>query len=237
MEQGFIDIHQHLLYGIDDGPSKQREMFGMLDAAAAQGIKEIIATPHVMPGVYSLDVKQYEKALAEARAYCADKLRGMIVYGGAEIFYTANTCRMLAERRIPTMAGTDMVLVEFSPDIRYEVMRDALGELLACGFRPVIAHVERYRCLTFWPARAERLKRECEVYFQMNCSVALGGRGIVARMFADRMLRQKLIDVLASDSHGVTIRPNRLAEAYKAIAEKYGEGYAQRLVNGEMLRG
>ena len=232
----FVDIHEHLLYGIDDGPSKQQGMFDMLNAAAEQGINAIIATPHVTPGVYSLDVKQYEKALAEAREYCAENLRGMIVYGGAEILYTSNTCRMLAERRVPTMAGTDMVLVEFSPDIKYEAMREALGELLSCGFRPIIAHVERYQCLTSWPPRAEKLKKEFEVYFQMNCSVALGERSLGSRMFADRMLRRKLIDALASDTHGVTKRPNRLAEAWGAIADKYGDEYANRLVNGDVLR-
>ena len=62
-----VDIHEHLLYGIDDGPSKQQGMFDMLNAAAEQGINAIIATPHVTPGVYSLDVKQYEKALCVSR--------------------------------------------------------------------------------------------------------------------------------------------------------------------------
>ena len=66
---------------------------------------------------------------------------------GAEILYTDMTCRLLSEGRVPTLAGTEYVLVEFMPGVRYDALYKALEGILRAGFLPVVAHVERYACL------------------------------------------------------------------------------------------
>ena len=63
---------------------------------------------------------------------------------GAEILYTDMTCRLLAEGRVPTLAGTEYVLVEFMPGVRYDALYKALEGILRAGYLPVVAHVERY---------------------------------------------------------------------------------------------
>lgn len=237
MKSGLIDIHEHLLYGMDDGPKKRSGMYRMLEQAAGQGVAEIVATPHVTPGVRSFDRAQYQKALQEARDYCLKQGLEITIHEGAEILYTDQACRLLVKGDLPTMAGSDCVLVEFSPDVRYEALCEALSRLLSHGYRPILAHVERYRCLVIWPPRAEKLKKDMEVFFQVNCSTVIEGKGFLVRRFVDRMMRGELIDALASDAHGTSSRPNRLRRAWVIARKKYGAAYARRLVSGEMLKG
>lgn len=235
MKKKFTDIHHHILYGIDDGPSTPEKMYAMIDRAAAQGIHRIVATPHVTPGVKRFDEKQYHIALDAARNYVREKEYDLRFYEGAEILYTEQTCAFLQEGRTPTMAGTDFVLVEFSPDIEYKKLERALKKLLRAGYRPIVAHVERYRCLAVRPSRAIALKDELDVAFQMNCSSVLDKRGFFERRFVERMLDEEMIDFIATDAHNATSRPVRMKAAWRKLKELYGASYARGLTDGGML--
>ena len=235
MARRFTDIHHHLLYGIDDGPDTRRKMYAMLRRAEEQGVTRIVATPHVTPGVKRFNRQQYDKALQEAQAYCDQKGLDIRIYGGAEILYTDQSCRHLQEDRVPTLAGTDLVLVEFSPDVRFDRMREALRRLASGGFSPVVAHVERYQCLVRWPSRAERLKDEINLYYQVNCSTIIRRKGYFLRRFMRRMLDYELIDVVASDAHNTTSRPLQMKKAWSILRRDYGKEYARQLTDGSLL--
>ena len=235
MAKRFTDIHHHLLYGIDDGPESSRKMYAMLRRAEEQGVNRIVATPHVTPGVKRFNRKQYDKALQDARDYCARKGFDIEIFEGAEILYTDQSCRHLQEDRVPTLAGTDRVLVEFSPDVRFERMREALRRLASGGFSPVVAHVERYQCLVRWPARAERLKDEINIYYQVNCSTIIRCKGFFVRRFMRRMLDYELIDAVASDAHNTTSRPLQMRKAWSILRRDYGSEYARQLTDGSLL--
>ena len=149
---------------------------------------------------------------------------------GAEILYTDMTCRLLSEGRVPTLAGTEYVLVEFMPGVRYDALYKALEGILRAGFLPVVAHVERYACLASSPRRAAMLKDELEgVFFQMNSSTILGGRGFFSDLHTRRLLDESLIDIVASDAHNLRERPTRLHEAYQKLREDYDDIYAANL--------
>ena len=235
MRTGFKDIHHHLLYGLDDGPKNRAGMYRMLHKAAAEGITEIVVTPHVTPGVHLFDRKQYEKAFDLAEAYCEESGLDIKLHKGAEILYTDQTCRLLVEGKIPTMADTDCVLVEFSPDIRFDKLQEALRRLSSNGYRPIIAHIERYRCLTVWPSRAEGLKKEMDLFFQVNCSTVIEQSGFWERRFLKRMMKQRLIDAVATDAHGTKSRAAKMKKAYRVLQRQYGEEYAQLLLSGWIL--
>ena len=237
MKSRFMDIHHHLLYGMDDGPKDCRKMYAMLRRAASQGISRIVATPHITPGVYHFDRSQYDLALREAADYCSRMGLNIALYEGAEILYTGQTCRLLREGKVPTLAGTDRVLVEFSPDVRFEELHEALDHLLCSGYLPVVAHVERYRCLVMHPARAERLKREMTVYFQVNCGAILDDRGFFERRFINRLMRKHLIDAVATDAHNTSSRSARMYDAWRELKFEYGASYARRLTDGSLLYG
>ena len=235
MAKRFTDIHHHLLYGIDDGPDARRKMYAILRRAEDEGITRIVATPHVTPGVRRFNREQYDKALREARAYCQREGLDIEIFEGAEILYTDQSCRHLQEGRVPTLAGTDRVLVEFSPDVRFERMREALQRIASGGFSPVVAHVERYQCLVRWPSRAERLKDEINLYYQMNCSTIIHCKGFFVRRFVRKMLDLELIDAIASDAHNTTSRPVRMRKAWSILRKNYGKAYARQLTDGSLL--
>ena len=140
------------------------------------------------------------------------------------------TCRMLADGGVPTLAGTQYVLVEFMPGVRYDALYKAVEGILRAGYLPIVAHVERYACLAASPKRAIQLKEDLEdVLFQMNASTILGGRGFFSDRHTRHMLDEGLIDIAASDAHDLRVRPTRLREAYAKLKEDYDSVYAANL--------
>lgn len=235
MKHRFVDIHHHLAYGIDDGPKSLKQMQKMLRHAASEGIGTIIATPHATPGVHRFRYDEYRRALAEARACCIEEGFEIEILEGCEVLYTDQAPRLLGERQLPTLNGTDFVLVEFSPDVKFAKLYEALESLICEGFRPVVAHVERYECLINRPSRAEKLKQELDVRLQVNCSTIIHKKGWRVRHFVKKMLEKELIDALGTDAHNVASRAANMKEAYGIVKKKYGGKYARRLTNGRFL--
>ena len=166
-----------------------------------------------------------------------DILKGIRVVDFTTHIAAPLASRLLGEGKIPTLAGTERVLVEFSPDIPYRKLLDALEDLLHSGFLPVIAHVERYRCLAVFPHRAEKIKQEMDVFFQMNCRSVLVRGDFFQNRFVRRMLKKQLIDALATDAHNLTTRKAQMKAAWRAVKHRYGMSYATRLTNGSLLYG
>lgn len=231
----FTDIHHHILYGLDDGAPNPKEMRAMLTKAAEDNIGRIVATPHVTPGVKRFDREQYHRAMNEARQYCQDRGLGIELFEGAEILYTGQTCEFLMEGRVPTMAGTDHVLVEFSPDVRYDRLYDALDSLQCHGFLPIVAHVERYQCLVTHPNRLEKLKEEMDVYFQVNCSSIIGKKDAPTRRFVEKLLDWDMIDTIGTDAHSSTVRSVHMKDAWRLLKKEFGAPYANELTDGHLL--
>ena len=235
MRPKFVDIHHHLAYGVDDGAQSQRQMYKMLDRAAEQGIHTIFATSHATPGVRRFNMTAYRRALDEAEKYCRSAGYDMTILEGCEVLYTRQACRLLQSGEIPTLGETDFVLVEFSPDVRYSEFREALQNLASGGFRPIVAHAERYHCLTIWPARTAKLKEEINVFFQMNCSTFLNQKGFRVKHFAAWMLENDMVDALGTDAHNTSSRRANMKAAWKVIKKEYGSEYAKRLTTAEFM--
>jgi len=211
-------------------------MHETLHKAAEDNIGRIIATPHVTPGVKRFDREQYRRAMDDARAYCRENGLGIELYEGAEILYSSQTCDFLLDGRVPTMAGTDYVLVEFSPDVRYDRLVEALDDLQRSGFMPIIAHVERYACLAQHPARAEKIHEEMDVCFQVNCSSIIGERrGMGNLRFVEKLLDLDLIDAIGTDAHGANHRSVHMRQAWQKLKKEFGVDYANELTDGHLL--
>lgn len=230
MRRGFTDIHHHLIYGVDDGARDLRTSVKMAELAWKTGTRRIIATPHVTPGIDPIPMEKYQSRLEELREACRKAQIELEILLGAEILYTDMTCGYLGDGRVPTLADTEYVLVEFMPGVRYDALRTALRNILRTGYVPVIAHVERYTCLSSSARRASELKRELDgVLYQMNCSTVIGGRGFFNDLHTRRMLDEGLIDMTASDAHNLRERPTRMREAYQKLRDSYDAEYAASL--------
>lgn len=234
----FIDIHQHLIYGVDDGAENPEQARQMILQASRQGVAHIIATPHAVPGIKPFPLQQCAARLRELNAWCRAQGLQTKLHPGAEIFYTSETPRFLADGRIPTLAGTRCVLVEFSPGANRHHLKTAARKLANTGYRPVFAHIERYRALRSL-AFLEELHEEYQVVMQVNHGLFLRRQNFLTRYWLARAMGAGLIDVVASDAHNLQQRPCRLKACHDAIANAYGSDTARRLLveNGRRLLG
>lgn len=228
---GMTDIHQHVLWGIDDGPQRVQEMHAMLREASAQGVRRVFATPHACPGMRPFDRALYDERLWQANAFCREEGLDVELFCGAEIEWTFGAAQAIRRHGLPTLGGTDCLLIELWGNASWRDVRAAATQVLDAGMMPVLAHVERYRCFVLEPRKAIALRKELCVAYQMNAQTALGGGGIMTRRFARRMLEAQAIDAVASDAHNCTTRPQLLGKAYAALRDAYGAAYADALVN------
>jgi protein-tyrosine phosphatase len=227
----FLDIHQHLAYGVDDGAQSLEDMQKMILRAAEEGVTDIVCTTHATPGVEPFPMEKYLAHLEDGRAFILAEGINMRLYSGCEVLYTDASARLAQEGQFPTLAGSDLVLVEFSPDASFRRLCDAASSFGMAGYSVLFAHVERYRCFLWQPEKALQLKEDLHVFYQVNADAILDNRRLLTKCFVRRMLAEQGIDAVASDAHGSEFRPQHLLEAYRALKQSCGEKYADALVN------
>jgi len=229
-----IDIHHHIIYGLDDGPADTETMQQMLKAAAREGVRTIIATPHIAPGIEHFPMSTYYNRLLEAQDLCDALALNLRVLAGAEIRYTHQTALYLAEGRVPTLAGTNKVLLEFQGNVRFEAIEDAVQTVLRNSLVPILAHIERYPRFVSHIRFTEALKENYEVYYQINAESILKSPGGRTGRAIRQLLQRGMIDFVASDSHDCDKRRCRMAETYEKLAATVGRNYADKLTGNRM---
>lgn len=224
----YIDMHAHILPGLDDGAKNSAMALKMLRQAQAAGIQEIILTPHYKPMRHNSRSETVRRAL-----YQLEELRdaaGICIrlYLGNEVYYGSDVIRALREERAFTMAGSSCVLVEFSPAEDYAYIREAAYSLLAEGYVPILAHVERYRCLMEKKVRTEELY-DMGCHLQVNASSITGENGMTCRQNVKWLLTREYVSFVGTDCHDDRRRPPKMAKAAAYVAKKYGEAYCQEI--------
>jgi protein-tyrosine phosphatase len=220
-----IDIHCHILFGLDDGARTLDESVRMIEIAAACGTTDIVATPHAnseFPFRPDLAITK----LAVLRERAGDRMR---IHPGSDFHLSyENIDDALKHPTKYTINHKCYLLVEFSELAILHNSRDILGRLLSAGIIPIVTHPERNELL-----RRRFDKLECWVQegcmIQVTAHSFLGAFGRRAKQFADMLLRRNLIHFVASDAHGAKQRPPRLDEAYSYVCRKAGLERADRL--------
>ncbi|MEG2349237.1 MAG: CpsB/CapC family capsule biosynthesis tyrosine phosphatase [Hungatella sp.] len=229
--ESLYDVHCHLIPGVDDGSRDLEESLCALQLAYQQGIRTILCTPHLSgedTGAHYEKIHTQFTQLADAvqkQSYGSD----MELYLGNELYYSDAILEKLKNGQADTMAGSQYVLVEFDPGEAYPVLYRALRNLMNHGYMPILAHMERYRCLE---GREQHL---CEletmgIYLQVNAS-ALSGSFLNPSAFRIRkLMRQGHIHLLATDSHGTHYRPPRMEAAAAWIRRHCQAEIAERIL-------
>lgn len=232
-----IDIHTHVMPGIDDGSESMDMSLQMLAIAAESGVHTIVATPHCnIPDEYENYAgdemmslwRQLESAAAEAQIP-VKLCRGM------EIFATEDLPELLTERRVWTINDTKYFLLEFSfgedPDFCRYILRKASD----LGFRPIIAHPERYFFLQDDPDLAYEF---CVSGYglQVNKGSLMGRFGPGPKRTADLILDHGLCACVASDAHRPYERSTFMADLRDYLEEEYGEAYMRLLLEENPAR-
>lgn len=225
---GLKDMHLHFVYGIDDGPQNAEGMYAMLDQAHENGITALYATSHSTLGMEEFPQERYAAHLDEARAYCKSKGYSLRLYAGSEVLFTPALANFIGRNPLPTLGDSNYVLVEFVPDVSYQEVEDAVDLVAYHGYVPVLAHIERYECM--FHTNIAKLKDRYDVRYQVNCSTAIRARGRIRNWRIKRWFKAELIDYVASDSHDVEHRPNRLRAAYQELKQTCSNEYLYRLM-------
>ena len=224
----YTDIHSHVIWGVDDGAETKEETFQMLQAAVEDGIGRIICTPHVTPGVYEFPEEIFQEHFWAAQEYIASNNLPLVLYRGAEILYTESTTRLLREKAVATMAGTNYALIEFSPTDRQDKIFDALQKVARAGFIPIIAHMERYPAIREIE-QVQEMKSRFRAMVQINARSLTRKQPFFRRGFFDRLFKEGMADFVATDTHSMPGRETCMRAGMTALKEKYGEIVERRI--------
>lgn len=229
--KGFVDIHHHLVWGVDDGARTIEDSRALLKRSAEQGVRVIIATPHVLSGIEPFPYKKFREHFLELKRICKEENIPIKLLPGAEVFYTEHTLNMLLDKRIPTLNGTRFILIEFNEDVSWKSIENAVRDLFNNGYRPIVAHIERYSAVYSHRKQARILREETGVKYQVNCGAIINPRSFWQKRFIEHMMKERLIDAVATDAHSMERRPPNMLKAYKILKEKYGSEYAYKLTH------
>lgn len=221
-----IDIHNHSLFGVDDGARTIEDTKQMLMFARSQGITQIILTPHYRPGMFEYPSEKVHQNFEQVKKAASDI--NIEVFLGCEYHTDSQMIEHFNGGRCETLGDSDYVLTEYSHNSEYSYIMQNTQRVLSCGYIPVIAHVERYQCLFSMPKRLEELQR-AGAYIQLNADSVLGCTGFRMKQFCKKVLKNEWADIIASDAHNMSDRPNRLSQCYEYIEKKFDEDYAKLL--------
>jgi protein-tyrosine phosphatase len=189
-----IDLHNHLLPGVDDGSRNVQHSVRVLRSFVTKGVTDVVCTPHLLASQADAGwPASYEAAWA---ALTAEVPEGMTLHRGAEVMLDRPISPGVADRKV-TINGSRYLLVEFQRMVPAEIVARALADVTKAGLIPLLAHAERYSSCT---PDAVRAWREVGAIIQVDATTVTLPRSRGDR--ARDLVREGLADVLAADNHG-----------------------------------
>ena len=226
-----IDIHAHILPGVDDGSPSMEASVEMARLALESGVRAMIATPHCdLPGegcVAARDIPLRVDILTQALREANLPLR---IYRGMEIFGTPETAARLKSGALCTLASSRYPLIEFPFSDYGQQATEILRSVRRLGLRPIVAHPERYAYTQAEPTLLNTwVKIGC--LLQINRGSMLGRFGERAETLAHRMLERGFVSFVASDAHSPTIRTPWMRDAAAFLLREYPSELAWKLLD------
>jgi protein-tyrosine phosphatase len=227
-----IDLHCHILPGIDDGPETLAQSLEMARCAVANGIRETVATPHIHPGRYGNDAESIRRVFLRFKAALEEHEIPLKLRMAAEVRICPELLVMIPQGRIPFIGlwnGRKVLLLEL-PHSHIPPGSDKLVQwLISKNILPMIAHPERNKTVMREP---EKLLPFAELgcLFQVTTGAVAGAFGPMAQDCARWLLEEGWVTVLASDAHNLAHRPPQLKPGQARAAGWIGEDKAWILV-------
>ena len=224
-----IDLHCHMLPGIDDGAPTLEVALAMARCAAADGITHVACTPHIYPGLYENDRDGIAAAIEAFRAVLVEEDIALTLVIGADTHLTPDLLEGIRNRRIPTLNDTRYLLFEPPHHVAPPRLEESVFNLMAAGIVPVVTHPER---LSWIDTHYEVFGRmvHAGALMQITAGSVTGRFGRRPKYWAERMLDEGQVHLLATDAHHIDKRPPLLAEARDAAAKRLGDAEAMHLV-------
>ncbi|MBN2017874.1 MAG: hypothetical protein JW794_07100 [Candidatus Cloacimonetes bacterium] len=222
-----IDIHTHVLPGIDDGAQNLDDTLEILEALQAQGVTELVATPHIITGVYNNSRTIIDQKISVVKQLIKDKEFKINIHSGAELYLEPDIVQKVKDQKL-TLAASNYVLIETALQQFPDNFEDILFNFQQEGFRPIIAHAERFNpFMENFDYLLQIVNRD--IYVQMNSGSILGVYGNAVRDLALAMLHKGCVHVVASDVHGLNKRPILMKDAFEFVAMEFSNTLAENL--------
>lgn len=228
---GYIDMHSHILPGMDDGSRSMEQTLRMLEIAVSEGITTMIATPHNMPGKGCPPGSVVRRKVDELQRTAEQEGIPLEIVAGTEYYYREEVLDILEGGDVVTLGDSGCVLVEFEPLAERNYIRNAMRNILGLGYRPVIAHVERYAKLMEDVSILYDMRKN-GILVQMNAMSVTGDNGRQAKKDVRGLLKKGLVDFVATDAHSDGRRAPYMEKCADVLYKKCGAGYADRLLFG-----
>lgn len=225
-----IDIHSHLIPNVDDGAKSPEETIELIKEAREAGITDIILTPHYI-------INSYEQN-AETLILLKDKLQQIInsenikvnLHIGMEVYITDNLVEILKQNKILTLAGSKYLLMELPLNTNVQYLDMVIFKLIEDNIIPIIAHPERYKFIQEDPSKVRELI-ESGCLIQSNIGSILGIYGKKAKKTIKYLLKNDLINFIATDTHRKNTIYPLLEKGIKKIEKITGKEKAEELTN------
>jgi protein-tyrosine phosphatase len=233
-----IDLHCHLLPGIDDGPKNLLDALQMAKYAVDQGIHHSVLTPHIQPGCYDNDVESIRETFQDFQVALDNHAIPLKISMGAEVRVCAELPQMISQNKIPFIGvweNKKVLLLEFPHDHIPLGADKLVAWLIAREIIPLIAHPERNQAILRDPYKLMPfIHTGC--LLQVTAGSVTGLFGTASQQCALRLIKQNLVTVLASDAHNLHKRQPTLRPALAYLTPLIGEQQANALVTTHPAR-
>ena len=215
------DIHCHILPGVDDGAKNMDIALALIEKEIEAGVETIILTPHFRKEMFEPDMEDiwnaYDELLYETR------YKNIRLYLGCEFHANMEMVETLDNDLRPTLADSRYVLTEFAHNSTRAFMKERADALLMSGYRPIIAHIERYRATRKdFDLIEDLIEMGCEV--QVNADAIIGRDGLGAQRFCKKLMQEDMLHYVGSDTHNLRGRAPHLGECCEYL-KKHGSEY------------
>ncbi|MCQ2471004.1 MAG: hypothetical protein MJ147_03100 [Clostridia bacterium] len=233
-----IDLHCHILHGIDDGSLSLSESLIMAQSALSGGTRKIVATPHYFNSYQNpepVSKAQVKRTFNELKSFLKQNRCPVELYLGAEQYGVSDISDIIENDDLITINDSRYLLIEFSLDDDVERAKYVISQLEEYDIVPVLAHPERYEFIQEEPSKAFWfLKHGC--LLQVNKGSITGRFGSEPEGISHWLLREHMAHVVASDSHGPYQRTANMSEAFQYTCYSCGERYAYDVFEGNPQR-
>jgi protein-tyrosine phosphatase len=224
-----IDLHCHLLPGVDDGADDLSTSLKMARSAVAQGVTVVACTPHILPGVYhnfGPDIRAATQHLQDALTREGIPLK---LVPGADVHMAPNFVARLRSGELLTLADSRYLLVEPPHHVAPPAIEEFFFNLVTAGYVPILTHPER---LSWVRSRYDTIKKlvAAGAWMQVTAGSFTGAFGRNALYLAERLLDEGCVHLIASDAHDAERRPPDLASGREAVTKRVGAEEAKHLV-------
>ena len=228
-----IDIHSHIVFDVDDGPSTIEESLALIGESYRQGVRTIVSTSHRRRDLFKTPEEKIWENFKQVKEAAEAKFEGLEILYGGELYYNNALLEKLEDHQVPRMNDTQFALIEFSMKTSWKDIHDGLTKVLMLGVTPIIAHIERYDALENHEERVrELINMGC--YTQINSAHVLKAKlfGDKYRKFKKRaryFLEKNVVHIVASDMYNLDACPPNMDVARDIISQEFGTSRAYRL--------